>query len=115
MKKYLSLLILICFAARLQADCCGNQGCSCQSYYQQGQYPNEEQNFAKQIQDALYSDHSQRFNNVTVFVVNGYVSLLGVVSTQEDKGALEQKVRNMDGVRAINDQVTVQRNQSRSR
>lgn len=74
----------------------------------QGQNQNPDQKLSGQIQDSLRSAFSTKYNNVKVSVNNGNVILQGTVPTQEDKTALEQKVRNMDGVRNIDNKVTVQ-------
>jgi len=41
-------------------------------------------------------------------VNNGNVTLTGTIPSQDDKNNLEQKVREMDGVQNVNNQVTVQ-------
>jgi osmotically-inducible protein OsmY len=48
------------------------------------------------------------FESVNVSANNGNVTLTGTVPTQDDKNSLEQKVRGMDGVQNVNNQVTVQ-------
>ena len=127
MKKFLTLLILSSSATLLHANCSNNQnsynqGYSNQGNYQQGydqeQYPqgqsqndssqNSDQMLAKQIQDSLHGVFSNKYNNVNVSVNNGNVTLQGFVATQEDRTDLEQKVRAMNGVRGIDNQVIVQ-------
>lgn len=60
------------------------------------------------VQDALRSAFSNKYDNVTVNSKNGNVMLSGVVSSQDDKASLEQKVLGIAGVRSINNQVRVQ-------
>jgi osmotically-inducible protein OsmY len=69
---------------------------------------NNDQRLTNQIQESLQSAFTSKYNNVNAYVNNGYVTLKGSVPTQEDKSALEQKVRNMEGVKGVNNQVTVQ-------
>ncbi len=56
----------------------------------------------------LQSYFSNKYNNVNVQVHNGDVTLQGSVATQEDKDALEQQVRKIDGVRDVINNVTVE-------
>lgn len=65
----------------------------------------------KKIQDSLRSSFSSKYNNVNAMVNNGTVTLTGTVATQDDKMDLEKKVRTMDGVQGVNNQITVQGNQ----
>jgi len=56
----------------------------------------------------LQSYFSNKYNNITVQVSNGDVTLQGSVATQEDKDALEQQVRKINGVRNVINNVTVE-------
>lgn len=85
-----------------------------QGPFQQGQrFEGADQRVEKQlstqeVQDSLRGMFVTKYNNVNASVNNGYVTLQGTVASQEDKNDLEQKVRKMDGVRGVNNQVTVQ-------
>lgn len=59
------------------------------------------------VRDSLRGVFTDRFNNVNVQVRNGEVTLTGTVPTQEDKKDLEEKVRDMDGVRNVINRVMV--------
>lgn len=51
---------------------------------------------------------SKSFPNVTVGVNNGRVLLTGTVKTEQDKVALENKVKSVNGVQGITNQVTIE-------
>lgn len=50
---------------------------------------------------------SRGYENVTVQVVDGNVTLLGTVKTAADKESVEKDVRNIEGVKSLNSQITV--------
>ena len=66
------------------------------------------------VQDSLRSSFSSKYNNVNATVSKGYVTLTGTVATQDDKMDLDKKVRTMDGVQGVNNQIMVQGQQGSS-
>ena len=78
-----------------------------QDQKQAGSLQHSDSRMAEQLQDALRSDPSNKFSNISVSVNEGYVTLKGSVANQNDKAALEQRVRGMPGVQNVNNQVTV--------
>jgi osmotically-inducible protein OsmY len=68
-----------------------------------------DQEIASKIRDKISSGwFAKGFDQVNVQVNNGNVTLQGFVNTQEDKDKVEKEVRNIDGVKNINNQITVQ-------
>ena len=61
----------------------------------------------KKLQIRLTSSYE---GQIKFDVNNGNVALYGFVGNIWDKDAIEQKVRNVDGVKTINNQITVQTN-----
>lgn len=60
------------------------------------------------IRDALSSGiFSKGYENVRYQVNNGNVTLSGSVQTADDKNKVEEKVRNIDGVRSVNSNINV--------
>jgi osmotically-inducible protein OsmY len=87
----------------------------------QGQYDNRDQQrnsdqeIHKKIQDTLSSGwFSKGFQNVMFDVNNGNVNLRGSVDTLDDKNKVESSVRDIDGVRQVNNQITVTPDTTRS-
>lgn len=79
---------------------------------QQGNYSNQgnysDQDINKKIQDTVGSGwFSRGYQNVSFDVNNGNVTLRGTVDSMEDKRKIEDKVRKLDGVRQINNQILV--------
>lgn len=67
-----------------------------------------DQEIRRNIEDALSSGwFSRGFQNVSADVNNGNVNLRGTVDTLENKSKVEDRVRKIDGVRQINNQITV--------
>ncbi len=60
------------------------------------------------IEDALRNNHLKtNYGSVTSRVYNGNVTLSGYVQTEDDRQDVESRVRNVNGVKNINDQLTV--------
>ncbi len=78
-----------------------------QEQKQPGYPQHSDSRMAEQIQDTLRKDPSNKFSNISVNVNEGYVTLKGSVANQNDKAALEQRVREMPGVQNVNNQVTI--------
>lgn len=71
----------------------------------------EDRRLEKDITDTLSSGmFSKGYDQITVQVNNGTVALRGTVETADDKNHVEQKVRNMRGVRNLNSQISVRSN-----
>lgn len=66
-----------------------------------------DQEIEKKIKSNLSSWFSNEYQNVSYDVNNGYVVLRGSVNTLEDKKKVEDAVRKIDGVKQINNQITV--------
>lgn len=67
-----------------------------------------DQDISKKIHDAIGSGwFSKGYENVSFEVYNGNVLLKGSVDTLEDKKKVEDEVRKIDGVRQINNQISV--------
>lgn len=67
-----------------------------------------DQEINRKIKEALDSGwFSSGFKNVSYDVNNGNVTLRGSVDTQENKKQVEDNVRNINGVRQVNNQITV--------
>lgn len=78
------------------------------TYDTQGTYGNiDDQSITTQVQNTLGS-YQSKYSNVTVSVASGNVTLKGSVNSQEDKDNLGALVGGINGVRSINNQVTVQ-------
>lgn len=134
MKKIFALMILTASASLLNANTNtysgeNSQGCAVQpGLYQQGQYgsnqgniqnpgygysqsanaPQGDQELTTKIRDSLHSIFSKKYDNVNVTVNSGIVTLTGAVASQDDKNALEEKVRGIPGVQSVNNQITIQ-------
>lgn len=61
-----------------------------------------------QIQDLLKNSHKNYV--VTVHIVDDVVTLSGSVNADEDRRALEDKVRNIQGVKGVKNELTVNPN-----
>ena len=93
-----------------------DNGAPASSYQgQPGAAQSNDQRLTADIQDSLRSRFSDKYNNVQVTVNNGNITLRGTVASEDDKADLEEKVRDMDGVRSVNNQVTIQNSQARNR
>lgn len=67
-----------------------------------------DQEINRRIQDTLSSGwFSKGFQNVSFDVNNGNVNLRGSVDTLENKNKVEDSVRKIDGVRQVNNQITI--------
>lgn len=67
-----------------------------------------DQELNKKIQDALSSGwFSKGFQNVSAEVNNGNVTLRGSVDTLENKNKAEENVKNIDGVKQVNNQISI--------
>lgn len=72
-----------------------------------------DQEINTKIRDALGSGwFSKGYENVSYDVNNGNVTLRGSVDTIENKNKVEESVRKIDGVRQVNNQITVDKNSS---
>lgn len=105
-----------------------NQQQGNQSYYQQqgnqqGNYAhnydsqkgNNDQDITKKIQDALSSGWlSKGFQNVSFDVNNGNVNLRGSVDSLADKNKVEDSIRNINGVKQVNNQINIAKTNSDS-
>lgn len=70
-----------------------------------------DQELAKRIQDRIGSGWlSRSYDRVRVLISNGNVTLMGSVPTPEDRERLDKMLRNLDGVKNLNLQLTVQDN-----
>lgn len=65
---------------------------------------------AKKVRDELSS-----YDNVSVQINNGEVTLRGTVDSQNDKDKIEKKLRSIRGVRNVNNQITVRGTNGTSR
>ena len=54
------------------------------------------------LDDPVFSSHT-----ITATVINGKVTLLGTVKTEDVKAAVERMVRQVKGVKAVDNQITV--------
>lgn len=67
-----------------------------------------DQEISRKIQDTLSSGwFSRGFEGVSFDVNNGNVNLRGSVDTLENKNKVEDSVRKIDGVRQVNNQITI--------
>lgn len=67
-----------------------------------------DQELVKKIHDKIGSGwFSKGYEQVTVNVNNGVVTLSGSVKTQADKEKVEKEVRNLDGVKKLDSQIVV--------
>ena len=70
-----------------------------------------DQELLPKVQDKIGSGIFTRgYENVKVQVMSGVVTLTGFVKSQDEKDKLEKEVRDMDGVKSLNSQVTIQNN-----
>jgi osmotically-inducible protein OsmY len=68
-----------------------------------------DQELTKKIQDKISSGWFSKGNEqVNVQVNNGVATLQGLVEAQSDKERIEKEVRNIEGVKSVNSQLTVQ-------
>jgi osmotically-inducible protein OsmY len=78
------------------------------STYNQGSAISD-QDLAKRIHDKIGEGYfSKGFDQVNVQVKEGAVTLTGPVRTNDDKEKVEKEVRNIDGVKKLTSQITVQ-------
>ena len=62
----------------------------------------------KKIQDKLSPDWlSKGFKNISYDVNNGTVTLKGSIDTLENKNTIEESVRKIDGVKQVNNQIQI--------
>ncbi|HEY4831554.1 MAG TPA: BON domain-containing protein [Waddliaceae bacterium] len=74
-----------------------------------------DQDLAKKIRDKIGSGWFRKgYDEVQVQVRKGNVMLQGSVKTREDKEKVEKEVRNINGVRNVNSQISVQNPNSKS-
>lgn len=67
-----------------------------------------DQELGKKIHDALSSGwFSKGYKNVSFDVINGNVTLRGTVDTLENKNKVEDNVKKIDGVKQVNNQLTI--------
>jgi osmotically-inducible protein OsmY len=67
-----------------------------------------DEDISKNIYNKIKSGwFTKGYDQVTVQVRNGMVTLMGNVNTWEDKDKVEKEVRKVDGVASINNQITV--------
>lgn len=88
-----------------------NQNTSSPSYTNQANYGNpgiSDQELAKKVRDKVDSAWSSKYDQISVFVNNGMVTLQGSVPTWKDKDNIEKAIRNLEGVRGLNSHITVQ-------
>lgn len=76
------------------------------------QAPLNDRDLEKKIRDDLRGGwFTKGYEQVSVNVQNGIVTLRGFVISFEDKEALESKIRNYDGVRQVNSRLSVKQQQ----
>lgn len=85
-----------------------NQNRGNTSYYNETTTSVSDQDLAKKIRDKIGGGwFSKGYDQVVVQVNNGVVTLQGSVKTFEDKEKVEKEVRNIEGVRSVNSQISV--------
>lgn len=92
-----------------------NSGYSQNSYGNRGTSENNQsdEELTKKIQDKIGPGwFSRGYEGVNVQVNNGNVTLTGSVKSWDEKEKLDKEVRDMDGVRNLNSQVTIQEDNS---
>lgn len=73
--------------------------------YQRG---TADQDIVKKIHDILSSGwFSKGFENVSFSVINGNVTLKGTIDTIENKNKIEDDITRINGVRQVNNQITI--------
>lgn len=80
------------------------------AYQNGGTISYNDRQLANKIKDSLSSSFSKKYDNVTVVVNKGTVTLTGTVASQDDQKDLVDIVRDVPGVENINNQVKVQKN-----
>ncbi len=74
-------------------------------------YQNSEgsdQELQQRVQDKIgHGWFDKGYDQINIRVNNGIVTLDGVVRTEHDKDKIERNVRDMDGVKGLNSQITV--------
>lgn len=109
MKKTLAVLILTASTAYCVGLCGGEenyQGGQESGFSQSMQGTPNDQQLTNNIQDSLRS--SNKYNHINATVNKGYVTLTGTVATPDDKMDLDKRVRNMEGVQGLDNQVMIQ-------
>lgn len=66
-----------------------------------------DQDIAKEVHNVLSGWFTTNYPNVTFDVNNGVVSLSGTVDTAEDKAKIERDIRKIEGVREVQNNITV--------
>ena len=66
-----------------------------------------DQAFTSQIQRAVMAFFSGKYQEVSITLSKGYVTLTGTVPSQEDKETLEKIFRGIYGVQGVNNQLTI--------
>ena len=67
-----------------------------------------DQAFTSQIQRAVTAFFSGKYQDVSITLSKGYVTLTGTVPSQEDKQTLEKLFRGIYGVKGVNNQLSIQ-------
>lgn len=79
-----------------------------QGFSAQAQKTIPDQEIAKDVHEVLAGGwFSKGYPNVSFDVNNGVVTIRGVVETLEDKTKLDESLRKVDGIRQVNNQLTV--------
>lgn len=66
-----------------------------------------DQGFTGQIQQAVRAFFSGKYQDVSITLSKGYITLTGTVPSQEDKETLEKFFRGIYGVQGVNNQLTI--------
>jgi osmotically-inducible protein OsmY len=73
-----------------------------------GSLQNNMQKLTSQLRDSLQKELS-KYSNVKVILENGKITLKGTVPSQQEKDAIDQKLRRIPGAQNIDNQITIQK------
>lgn len=128
MKKILSLITLGCFSTLIAwqtnqpqstEDDASSESSTQESYYYQPENSREhegamsvsetasDQATSKRVYEALYGYISVGNQNIAFEINDGVITLTGHVNSQEDKDKIENDLKKIDGVKEINNKITV--------
>lgn len=127
MKKILNLMILGSFTTLMawqvnqpqstEDDLNSSESSNKESYYYQSDNSRDEtmsisenasdQATSKRVYEALYGYISVGNQNIAFEINDGVITLTGHVNSQEDKDRIENDLKKIDGVKQINNKITV--------
>jgi osmotically-inducible protein OsmY len=85
----------------------GLTGCASDRYNQSSSQRIDDNRTADRVKDALAHDPEYKFDGINVVVFKGVVQLSGFVNTRAQKSSAGELVRKVQGVRELENNITV--------